>query len=675
MDVPSPQPSPAGNNLPSPNVRSSNTLSSQVTSVLSTSFSDADFGQALALFDQQNLSNDGKTRRNIKLSLQKDVMDYNGLIVDRFGCVAEQLNRVNTILKGLNTDFEEMRSRVERAQEGTSAALHEATSMLRNQETLLVKQRVLSLFKDRFILTEDEEVALTSTAEPVDGRFFATLSKAKRIAKDCELLLGLEKQTFGLDLMEQTTKNLNLGFQKLYKWIQREFKTLNLENPQMSSSIRQALRVLAERPSLFQKCLDFFSEARERILSEAFHLALTGAAASDMDEPSIKPIDLAAHDALRYVGDMLAWIHTAAVSEREALEVLFVAEGEELATGLKTGKDAEIWRLVADDDFGGDFDAIKALNELVDKDMFGTVRLLRQRVEQVIQTTEETILVYKLATLLNFYSITFDKLLGPSSNLRQCLQNLEDEALRQFRSLIKDSIASVHGHSQHVPADLAPPIFLQDALDQLRAILQTRDSSLSMNENGEMEFEGVMADAFEPFLSGCENLASSLTPLKASIFLMNCSLASEKCLSGFNFTKRHTEQLRLRIQVEATSIVQNQYQFFCQGSGLASLLISGDDGVATVRSDMDQNMLSRASQQLDEFLPAALMDALDRIKCIRDVELTRRITDEAAGLFFEDFKKLEEEIERRDLEADADKKGAWRAVFPRTSTDIRVLLS
>ena len=224
-------------------------------------------------------------------------------------------------MQKLNANYETAKTEITKAHEDTSAAMTEAQSLLAQQKGVATKQELLSTVRSHFTMSEDELAALTFTAEPVDDRFFNTLFKAKQISQDCEVLLGFEDQTLGLDLMEKTSKNIHYGFQKLYKWVQREFKTLNLENPQMNSSIRRALRVLAERPSLFQNCLDFFAEARERILSDSFHSALTGGASGGLEDATLKPIDLTAHDPLRYVGDMLAWIHSATVSEREALEI------------------------------------------------------------------------------------------------------------------------------------------------------------------------------------------------------------------------------------------------------------------------------------------------------------------------------------------------------------------
>jgi hypothetical protein len=525
-------------------------------------------------------------------------------------------------------------------------------------------------------MSDDELAALTLSSEPVDDRFFASLSKAKKINKDCEVLLGFENQTLGSELMEQASKNINQGFQKLYKWVQREFKTLNLENPQLNPSVRRALRVLAERPSLFQNCLDFFAEARERVLTDSFYLALTGASSAGVEDPLVKPIDMTAHDPLRYVGDMLAWIHSATVSEREALEVLFVAEGEELAKGLKSGRDAEIWRLVADEDEEqADFNAVKALHNLVDRDVSGATRVLRQRVEQVIQSNEEIIPAYNLSNFINFYRVTFQKLLGDDSNLVECIAGLETESLRQFRALVRDRIALLQGEFQQTPSDLGLPSFLQECLKQLSAIAKTYDSSLSASDDRETEFQSILTEAFEPFMSGCANMAGSMPAPTDSIFLINCRLAAANCLNSFDFTSRRAKELQEGVASEAAKLTKSQHNFFLRASGLLPLITSLQAADSVPDLNLDKDALRYASQCLDDFLPSALMDAMENLKHLHDSQLARQITEEAAEIFCRDFERLEEFVIKKDETSDDDEVGEVRSLFPRTTAEIRVLLS
>ncbi|XDG04863.1 hypothetical protein ABKA04_004478 [Annulohypoxylon sp. FPYF3050] len=686
--------SPTGSSSPSLGSRSSNPLSSKVTSVLSTSYADSEFRESLALLDERGISNTAETRRQLRLDVQKEVIDSNGKIITEFGRVAEQLRRIGTTIDKLNKSYQDMRGHVTASHELTSSILEEASSLMTQRRNIETKQQVLKAFRDHFVLSEDEVASLTLTAEPVDDRFFTVLAKAKRIRKDCEFLLGFESQTLGLEVMDQTSKNLNHAFQKLYRWVQKEFKTLNLENPQINSSVRRAIRVLAERPSLFQNCLDFFAEAREQILSDAFYVALTGDSASGAKDHSVKPIELVAHDPLRYTGDMLAWIHSAAVSEREALEILFISDGNEIAKGMQEGRENELWLFMADETDGPpEFDAVKALNELVDRDVSGAARILRQRVEQVIQTNEETILAYKLANLLGFYRFTFSKLLGPESGLLQAMGNLESEALRQFRSLMRDHITTLEGEFQHTPLDLAPPEFLQEALKQLTAIMKTYETSLASEGDREADFEPILAESFDPFLAGCENMSKNIRPPSTSIFLINCLLAAQAALDPFQaFTRARVERLQSAIDEHSAKLTESQYAFFRSESALEPLFTalaplsenSKEDVTKVAGLDaLQPEALVRAGQGLDDFLPSAVMDAMENVKHLQDAALAREVTEEAAERFCVDFEHVEELLAAADELAEEAGEGkgegeepsSLRSLFPRTTGEIRVLLS
>lgn len=669
-----------------------NAFSSKITAVLAASYADSDFRDALSLLDERAITNSAATRRQLRLSLQKEVIESNGDIISEFGKVSDQLRRIGATINKLNKSYDEIKSHISAAHESTGSVIHDASSLMTQRRQVETKQQLLTAFNGHFLLSEQELTSLTSTAEPVDEQFFIVLNKAKKIRKDCETLLGFENQALGLEIMEQMSKNLNLAFQKLYRWIQREFKTLNLENPQMGSPIRHALRVLAERPSLFQSCLDLFAETREQVLSDTFYTALTGSSHSGVQDRSVKPIELAAHDPLRYVGDMLAWIHSAAVSEREALEILFVSEGDEIAKGIQAGRDNEIWHFVEGDD-GEDtpFEPVKALNELVDRDMSGAARILRQRVEQVIQTNEEVILAYKLANFLNFYRVTFAKLLTADSVLVESLQGLEAEALRQFRSLMRDYVGNISSDFQQTPSTLDPPEFLHEAFEQLAAVMKTYETSLTSTDSREADFLPILAESFDPFMSGCKNMAETLEHPSGSIFTINCASTAIAVLSMYDFTNGRANELREEVDRHAQELTESQYSFFRRESGLNTLFNSIEplsekkEDIQKLRSleAFQPASLEAASRTLDNFLASALMDAMESLQELQDSRLAREITEQAAERFCMDFERLEVMLMSADelAELDGDPDDAeteiqgLRSAFPRTADEIRVLLS
>jgi len=602
----------------------------------------------------------------------------------------QQLKQIGLTIVSLNQGCEEMKRHISAAHQETAPVLEEASELMSQKDQVEDKQQLLEAFNSHFIMSENDIAILTSSAEPVNDRFFSVLARAKRIQIDCEILLGTENQHLGLEIMEQVSKSINGAFQKLYRWIQREFKSLNLENPQISSSIRRSLRVLAERPSLFQNCLDFFAEAREQVLSDAFYTALTGRSTSGEEDASVKPIELVAHDPLRYVGDMLAWTHSATVSEREALEVLFISDGDEIAKGIQAGRDSEPWNLISEEDGASDFDGLKALNELVDRDVTGVARVLRQRIGQIIQSHDETILAYKIANLLNFYRVTFSKLLGEGSFLLGSLINLEESALRQFTDIMRDHVATLQSETQAIPLNLGPPEFFQDGLKQLTSIMKTYETSFTPAARREADFQPVLAEAFDPFMRGTENLVKDLELPESAIFSLNCLLAAKSVLSPFNFTNERLSNIQKTTEKHTDDLIDYQYSFFRTSSALQPLLQAlaplseTKEDLLHTRSlpTFHPEALTRVSQTLDDFLPSALMDAMENLKALQSSKLGREITEAAAERFCNDFEMVEERLIAADeaWEQDVDDETLsntqpLRSLFPRTSGEIRVLLS
>ena len=588
-----------------------------------------------------------------------------------------------------------MRRHVDAAHEETGPMLEETTTLLSQREEVETEKKLLDAFNKHFTIADEDLDYLISNSTPVDNRFFTTLGRLKQIHGDCRLLLGYEDQKLGLDLMENSSKNLNTAFQKLYRWIQKEFKTLNLENPQINATIRRSLRVLAERPALFQSCLEFFADARERDLSNSFYAALTGSSNAPSEDSTTKPIEYYAHEPLRFVGNMLAWTHSATVSEREALEVLFVSEGEEMAKAIQAGIESEPW-LNAETAV---FDGKKALEQLVNRDLAGVARALRQRVQQIIQADDDAILAYKVANLIDFYRVTFARLLGSESSVLETLSALRESALSQYRSVTRDNVASTLATSVELPPDLGIPEFLEEALTQIRELMKTYDSSLSPMESREDDFRDVLRHSLDPYLEFCKQISGKVEEPQKSIFTVNCLMAVKATLVPYEFTKERVAELDDTVDEHAVNLVDHQHAFFLHTSGLHPLLVA----LATL-SDSEEDLrsiagldpfqpraLTDSSQTLDDFLPSALMDAMDNLKLLKESRMAETITEEAANRYCEDFEFVEAKLAAADEllkdqvgedEEDDEVEGGkgrgpvkLRTLFPRTSGEIKVLLS
>jgi hypothetical protein len=611
----------AGNGLADPpsGATHKSALSSRIASVLSASYSDLEIRDALAALDARGFANSAESRRRLRLDVQDEVIRANGEIIDDFGAVADELRHVEAILSRISTTCAALRSHVEAASRSTAPMRDEAKTLLSQKKDVEIKEAILSAFQSHFILDDAAIAALTSPSEPVDDTFFAALARLKRIHADSQVLLSSAHDRLGASVLEGTGKTLTAAHQKLFRWTQRAFRALDLENPQLGASLRRALRALAERPALFASSLDSFAATREQTLAASFHAALTG----EGEGAGSKPIEMHAHDPLRYVGDMLAWAHAAAVGEREALEVLFVADGDELARGLREGAANDPWARVSsrnDDDGAGagdeePFDGRAALAALVARDLAGVAAELRARAAQAIQGADGAVAAFRVANLLAFYRGTFAKLLasgdsaaladaaqrdqqtakgmagsgggaGQQADLQATLAGLEDAALRQFRANMADATAALRAEAAHPATDVHTPAWLRTALDTLAQLLQSLETALASsgpddrNGTGDVEKGGagaaaLLSAALDPLLPALAAHHEALPGPQRTLATINALHAVRGALAPFPAVAKHSKvagKLDGALETAAGRLAEHVHRALLNASGLAPLV-------------------------------------------------------------------------------------------------------
>ena len=600
----------------------------------------------------------------------------------------QQLSRVGLLIANLNRTCEEMRSHILAAKTESAPVLEEASTLLERKRESEEKQQLLDAFCKHFMISDVDLDTLTNSTTPLDDSFFTVLNRVKSIHKDCELLLGHENQRLGLEFMEQTRRSFDAGFKKLYNWIQREFKGLDLEDPHISGSIRRALRVLSERPTLFQNCLDFFAQARESTLSDAFQSALTGTGTTG------QAIEFSTHDPLRYIGDMLAWTHSATVSEKEALEGLFISDADEISRGLATGRSSEPWARVRrsssavgqdanEDDTETAFDGRKALSDLIGRNMSGVCQTLQQRIELAVKNNDDPVLVYKVYNLLTFYQNIFAKLICPDTAVCKTITQLETFTLTQFEVQMDEETTAATANVAPMP-DLAPPIYLQTALRQFSDIARARGPQMEAHEL-ERLFSTVLAGALDACAEGVMQLADHQ---EGNIYKLNYLTALHRTLGELT-AQIHTTQIPLdKANAEIGSLRERAIE-----SLTTSLL--DDAGVGAVLQETDarreagarrqwlQDNLEDAAQKLDDFLSSGLMDAQDRQSRLTDTSLAKEIVAEAVDRFCSEFDELEDMLEGAEddaLQVNHQGEGEelpplLKELYPRTGVEVRALLS
>jgi hypothetical protein len=105
------------------------------------------------------------------------------------------------------------------------------------------------------------------------------------------------------------------AFDKVYSWTQKQISTIRVDSPEIPKGLVEGVKALRTRPVLFQSIVLL----RKNVVQSDFIVALTEGGPGGIP----RPIDMYAHDPLRYIGDILAWVHQSSASEKEMIESLF----------------------------------------------------------------------------------------------------------------------------------------------------------------------------------------------------------------------------------------------------------------------------------------------------------------------------------------------------------------
>ncbi|KAI5806374.1 oligomeric Golgi complex subunit 6, partial [Geopyxis carbonaria] len=645
----------------------------------SSPYSDHEVRDALGVLDKQLSQNSAECRRHLHVHVRGSVIHSDAQIIRGFMEVSKRLDQVGSVLQLVNNLVNRMHDQNSAASVHNAPLLDEFSEMLTLRSEINGKNVLLETFIDYFTMSEENIIALTNSAELVDDKFFVALRQVKHIYSKCEVLLARGNDRVGKEIMDEMASHLNAAFQKLFRWVQKELKGLSLENSQVNVRIRRALRVLAERQVLFKNCMNFLVEARQKIILDSFIKALTGSATNPEFDKTIKPIEVYAHDPLRYIGDMLAWLHSAAVGEQEALEVLFSTnEGAEdtersIYNGMKEGLKTEPWITETSVE---ELDIKSSLASLISRNLESVCKPLQSRAEQAIASEESSTLAYQMCNLIKFYHLTFDKLLQDGSLVVDTIKSIQGAAFRQFYNTMEDHLRNVELSLPSLPEGLAAPLFLLEILEDLQLLMKSHSTSLAPMNTRSTEFANIMQYALDPYLSLCDKLACRLSEIDKHVFSINCLLVAEKTLRSCEFTLPKVQKLEQIVNRHIGFLENLQYERFLQSSGIQPLVIAVSEQSSEVSPQLSfsSTQLQDISKRLDGFLPTALMNTRVELNQLNSLRIVDSIYHSVVVRFIKDFEKVEEAI-LVGMDKNLEENVQARDVWPRTTEEVRLLLN
>ncbi|XP_053729279.1 conserved oligomeric Golgi complex subunit 6 [Synchiropus splendidus] len=625
-----------------------NPLSRKLNKILETRLdNDKEMLEALMALSVFFTENSLRTRRNLRGDIERRSLAINEDFARIFKEVKEELENVHEDVQAMSTCCEEMTSRLKAAKEQTQDLIIKTNKLQGENHRLEVRAQVAQAFLGKFQLSNEEKAALRTARDgPVTEDFFRALCRVKNIHEDVKILLRTNQQTAGLEIMEQMANLQAASYEQLYRWAQNECRGLTQETCDISPVLTQAMEALQDRPVLYKYVLDEFGTARRNAVVRGFIDALTRGGPGGTP----RPIEMHSHDPMRYVGDMLAWLHQAAASEREHLEAL-------LKQVTTPG--------VAED-----------MQELVGHITEGVCRPLKVRIEQVIVAEPGAVLLYKLSNLLKFYHHTVSSIIGTSvASLLMTVDEMHVLSKKMFFNSLSLHASRLMDKVELPPADLGPTASLTQTLSLLREVLASHDSSVVPLDARQADFAQVLSCILDPLLQLCTVSASNLGTADMATYMVNSLYVMKTTLALFEFTDKRLEMLEFQIEAHLDTLINEQASYVLTRAGLSYIYNcvqqhSAEQGALSLLPGMDASSIKAAMVQFDRYLSSPDTLVMPQLNFLLSAAIKEQIFRQSTDLVCRAYKEV-----HAALTSPANSYREPENLVPRSPQQVQTLLS
>jgi len=587
-------------------------------------------------FTENNLKN----RRGLRGEIERRSLEINSEFVHEFQHVKDALDDVWRQAKEMNNACVEMQAQL-RATKTRTRDLIEQTNAIQGQTRDVAKRsEMIGRFVSKYQLTEEQESLLSGATNRhitgdrrtvVDDTFFTALERAQEVHKECNnLLVGerLTKQTTAQEVVEQMSRLQESGLHQLFKWTQgaaRSFSSCQFQesykDPNGVDNLARAVKHLSARPALFNTVLEEYCASRRATLVRSFLEALTVGG----PHGTPKPIELHAHDPLRYVGDMLAWLHQTTPTECDNLRSILKLV-ESVGSEGKTRQDV--------------IDA--CLSDITE----GVCRPLRSRVEQIMVSESTPVVLYKLSNLVRFYADTIKSVVPANSELIKTLTDLDEMGYKQFISVLTATVRqqTQTGGPSNLELAAATDLSASQSTMALLTLLKDTLASSSVMEEQKDQLEEIVNVVVNPLVSFVSETSSLLSSTDQDVYCLNSFYQIHLTLALFKFNDARLASLEREMELhldtlssEVTSNLIAKLDF----QPITAILASAQQDSAQVLCEaLSPDTLVKFLTKFDAFLVAPEVHFLQQVRMLVSSKHRKIVTRRSLEVVSASYKQL-----------------------------------
>lgn len=543
--------------------------------ILDTKTENADLVSSFATLSTFYTENNVNARRHLRSTVENESLKVDEEFVKVAGNVVSTLENVQRELQSISKYCDEINSALV-SNKNSSASLHLETSRLQHALRVSeVRSSLIETFLQQYQLDASEISALQSEIAPA---FFDALSHVQKVHANCKQLLKTHHHRGGLELLDSMASLQEAAYERLCRWVQNECQVMANTNSDIHPLLQRAVVTLRPRQVLFSYCMEEISTARQLVIYQRFIQALT---------QGTRPIEMHASDPWRYVNDMLAWVHSAAASERDLFWGI-LHDKDEYENGTGTLKDSPSEELSTEAD--------SLLPKLLDTVFEGLSRPLKIRIEQILMANLPPLINFQLSHLLTFYLLTVLDVLGADSRLTEVLKASRAMATRVFHEQLRSRGDKILRYIQNPTKDLSIPATVGDGVDLAADLIAAHESSLlgsmeatwhkeALENDNLLDMEAILREILDPLVKATEISAEALNPKAASrlddgihlhpadqyIYRVNCLQAVQRPLLGHSCAVKYASSLKELEDKQLNTLTKIEAERVLKMSGLLEI--------------------------------------------------------------------------------------------------------
>ena len=405
---------------------------------------------AVSHFDNlKYLTSTGQTgnlaRRNLRGLIEEDLLHQYASQLRTFQKIVRSIESVRPNLGTFTQEYNDLYSSINTSVDNLQDLKKEITSLDKQKKVVDLKKNILLAFKSTFTVTQYEEhlirfADLNDATAGVD--FFNAIDKIRNIQNNCDVLLGMENEKFGMKIMKQMSDLLVSINERITSYVQNNIDYV-YSGSNLNFNISKKINL-----STFQKCLVYIwqnnrssfdsimsdmVESRSRLIANEFINQLKGYS-EEVSTSNLKTayskantnkrqsrLFLSSYDTIRFMSDSLAYIHSLLVNEMENSRSFLTFDF------ISRDENSELENMVG---------------SVVMRIISGLNKPLKGAVESVLRQEAKLPTLVNSYDLLELYSGMFTKLLNPAQKIindgtMATMKELEIETRERIFFLIK----------------------------------------------------------------------------------------------------------------------------------------------------------------------------------------------------------------------------------------------